>query len=530
MEPGWRSAGQRTAAAEAHHADNGWQPPIPFHQIDLPVFPTEALPVWLLSFVEAVATATQTPVDLAGMLSLSVIAVCCAKKVAVRMREGYVEPVNLFTATALPSGNRKTAVFAAVTKPLEDHERSEAQRTSADISRQRAERQIKESILRGLREKAAGAKAKDQERFTQEAAALAVELDTTCTAAPTRYIADDCTPERLATLLREQGGRIAVMSAEGDVFDLMAGRYSTKGMGNFGVFLRGHAGDSLRVDRMGRSEFVKEPAITIALAVQPDVIRGLADKPGFRGRGLLARFLYALPVSLLGHRDPGAAPVPDEIRAAYHANIIALLNLPFDTDENGDPGPHLLRLSPEAQASVRDLEVWLEPQLSEFGELGGMTDWAGKIVGAVGRIAGNLHMAKFADSSDPWDVPISQETVANAVRIGRYLIPHAKAAFAAMGADAAVEHAKTILRWINHQNARHFTKRDLHQALRGRFKRVEELDAPLALLLTHGFIRRRPERSSGGPGRKQSPTFDVNPLWVPHAAPNGNSEDSEDFE
>ena len=64
---------------------------------------------------------------------------------------------NLFTATALPSGNRKTAVFSAVVKPLEDHERSEAQRTSTEIARQRAELQIKQSILRKLTEQAAAA-------------------------------------------------------------------------------------------------------------------------------------------------------------------------------------------------------------------------------------------------------------------------------------------------------------------------------------------------------------------------------------
>jgi hypothetical protein len=534
VEPGWRSCRQRAAAPQAHHGNGGWELPLPFHQIMLPTFPTEALPAGLRSFVEAEATATQTPVDLAAMLSLSAVAACCAKKVVVQMKEGYVEPVNLFTATALPSGNRKTAVFAAVTKPLDDHERSEVQRTSTEIARQRAGLQIKQSILRRLTEQAAAAKGKEQERQTQEAAALAAELETTSPASPTRYIADDCTPEQLATLLHKQGGRIAVMSAEGDVFDLMAGRYSTKGMSNFGVFLKGHAGDTLRIDRVGRSEFVKSPAITIGLAVQPEVIRGLAERPGFRGRGLLARFLYAVPVSLLGHRDPDPPPVPDEIRAAYHANVIALLNLPFGTDENGDPGPHVLRFSSDAQASVRHFEEWMEPQLSEFGDLGGMTDWAGKLVGAVGRIAGNLHMALFADTSAPWETPIARETVEGAICIARYLIAHAKAAFAEMGADAVVEQAKTILRWIEHQNAHHFTKRDVHQALRGRFKRVEELDAPLGLLCTHGYIGRRPESANVGPGRKPSPAFEVNPRWAFRNTHNPqktgmdrNSEDSE---
>ena len=447
-----------------------------------------------------------------------------------------MEPVNLFTAIALPSGSRKTAVFAAVTKPLEDHERSEAQRTSAEVASQRAVFQIKQSILRKLTEHAAAAKGKEQERQTQEAMALAAELAVGTTVSPTRYIADDCTPERLATLLSEQGGRIAVMSAEGDVFDLMAGRYSPKGMGNFGVFLKGHAGDTLRIDRVGRSEFVKAPAITVGLAVQPDVIRGLAERPGFRGRGLLARFLYALPVSLLGHRDPDAAPVPDDIRAMYQANVVALLNLPFGTDET-PAQPRLLRLSPEAQAKMRAFEVWLEPQLSEFGELGGMTDWAGKLVGAVCRIAGILQMALLAGTNAPWETPVSATTVEHAIWIGSYLIPHAKAAFAEMGADAIVEQAKTILRWIEHKNLPSFTKRDVHQALRGRFKRVEELDPPLTLLLEHGHIRKGPEPTTGLPGRKPSPVFEVNPLWgsqsthsPQNSGPGPISEDSEHCE
>jgi replicative DNA helicase len=100
----------------------------------------------------------------------------------------------------------------------------------------------------------------------------------------------------------------------------MAGRYSVHGVGNFGVFLKGHAGDTLRVDRMGRDEYVKSPALTLGLAVQPEVIRGLAQKQGFRGRGLLGRIIYAPPpVNLLGRRNMNPPPVPDDVRQAYHS-------------------------------------------------------------------------------------------------------------------------------------------------------------------------------------------------------------------
>jgi hypothetical protein len=105
-----------------------------------------------------------------------------------------------------------------------------------------------------------------------------------------------------------------------------------------------------------------------------------------------------------------------------------------------------------------------------------------------------------------------------------YLIPHAQAAYAEMGADEVFEKAKAILRWIGHRQLASFTRRDVHQGMRGMFKRVMELDAPLEVLIERGFVRRRSEKTDAARGRPQSPTFDVNPLWTP------NSEYCEDFE
>src|SRR5580658_2228418 len=101
-------------------------------------------------------------------------------------------------------------------------------------------------------------------------------------------------------------------------------------MSNIGLFLKAHAGDSLRIDRVSRpAEYVDAPALTVGLAVQPEVIRGLAERPGFRGRGLLGRFCYGMPKSLLGSRDTDPPPVAKDVSALYHENILLLLDLPF---------------------------------------------------------------------------------------------------------------------------------------------------------------------------------------------------------
>jgi hypothetical protein len=250
----------------------------------------------LRAFVAAEATATQTLIDLAAMLGLSVVSAACAKKIVVQVKPGYREPVNIYTVTTLPSGSRKTAVFADVTAPLEEFERSETKRTAGEIAKARAAHKIRQARLRRLQEQAANPEEKNRQKHAEEAEALAAELATTPLPTPLRCIADDCTPEKLPALLADNGGRIAVMSPEGDVFDLMAGRYSSRNGPNFGVFLKGHAGDSIRVDRVGRPpEYVNAPAITIGLAVQPDVIRGLAHSLDSAGAVCWRGFFLGCP-------------------------------------------------------------------------------------------------------------------------------------------------------------------------------------------------------------------------------------------
>ena len=58
-----------------------------------------------------------------------------------------------------------------------------------------------------------------------------------------------------------------------------------------------------------------------------------------------------------------------------------------------------------------------------------------------------------------------------------------------------------------------FTRRDAHQAARGRFRKAGDLEPALALLEEHGWLRRVDADSSGPKGgRPPSPRFLVNPM------------------
>jgi replicative DNA helicase len=299
------------------------------------------------------------------------------------------------------------------------------------------------------------------------------------------------------------------------VFDQMAGRYNQQVGPNLGVYLKGHAGDLLKVDRRGRPpEYIQRPCLTIGLAVQPEVLQGLAGRPGFRGRGLLARFLYSLPVSLVGHRRAGAPPVPPTVNDRYALELQALAaSLTTAAGPTSTEGPAVLVLDPEAAELLLAFERDLEPRLAAgSGDLAQLVGWAAKLAGATCRLAALLHLAGHL--RDGWANPIAADTFAGAIRLAGYLVDHARAVFDLMGTDPRLDDARWLLEWINRTNRTQFSRREAHAAApRGRFRKVTDLEPALTLLEEHGWLR-RVDADPPGPngGRPASPRFLVNPL------------------
>jgi hypothetical protein len=508
------SANSASSDSDSHKEPESWSQPVAFHFIQLPEFPRGVLPEWVEAQAKGVAEATQTPRDLSGMLALGVGAAASAKVVEVEVWDGWKEQTNFYSAVGMRSGSRKTTVFQQMTAPIEEYEAQLVEDTAEEIAEQRTKYKVYEERLKKAQMNAAKADSDNLDTLTADALTAAKDLSSIKVPATPRLLVDDASPERLATILADQGGRIALMSPEGGVFDMMAGRYS-QGIPNLDVYLKGHAGDALRVDRVGRpADHVRKPALTISLAVQPDVFQGLAGRPGFRGRGLIGRVAYSIPRDMLGRRAIRPRSVPSAIRLAYKQKVQKLLRL-AESLPDGEREAEVLRFGSEAQDEMEVFLQWIEPKLAEDAEFGDMTDWAGKLAGAVARIAGILHMLDHAGEARPWAHPVAGSTVRRAVKIGKYLVPHAKYALAVMGTDPTVEDAKYILRWIERKANGRFTKRDAFEGTKGRFGKVAELEPGLELLIAHGYIREELHADDRrGPGRRPSPTCEVNPLWI----------------
>jgi hypothetical protein len=322
----------------------------------------------------------------------------------------------------------------------------------------------------------------------------------------------------LTTLLALHGERMAVFSAEGDVFEIIAGRYSSNGAPNLGVYLKAHSGDELRVDRVGRpAEYLHKPALTIGLAIQPDVLHTIQSKPGFRGRGLLGRFLYSLPLDALGSRDANPEPMSESVQATYSRRVRALWALPTNYDERGEIIATPLTFSFPARDLIVGFLRETEPRLGGDGDLHPFTDWAGKLAGAVVRLSGVLHLADLAGTGDAPPCEIQAATVERGIILGRYFLDHAIVAFRAMKADETADDAGDILAWLRKQTRAGvwtFSRREAHHARQHRFTTAEDLEPALRFLEEHGWIRPAPSPETKHKGGRPSMRFEINPKVI----------------
>ncbi len=503
------AAPQATEAVEVSPArtESEWPDVVPLNSSTGPQFPLHALDgsPWLRNFVEGVAVSTQTPADMAGLLSLAAIGAALAGRVEIHVKEGWTQPPNLFAAVFLPPGERKTAAISEVAAPLYDCEQYLVAST-ADARREMVQRERVLKQRQSVLERRA-AKANDEAERGKIFAQLdnvAKELAEIPPHGEPRVLADDVTPEQLATLLLNNKGRMAVFASEASLLEVALGRYSNDSP-RLEVLLKAWDGkEALRVDRRERTEYVPAPLLSLGLAVQPDVLDSLAGSGKVRGRGLLGRFLLAVPQSMLGSRRSDPPVLPHHARSLYHTNVRRLFEILPNHLE-----PYPLHFSAGAWMVLRDYNDGIEQRLGPEGDLACLSDFAGKLVGTLARVAGILHMA----ATFSHEKPVEAATVEAALALGPYLVEHFKVALGIMGHDAHTDNARHVLSWIKRNGKRAFTGREAWQALksRSRFAKTKEVEAALRALEDHGFVFAESPPPRTGAGRPPSTRFNVNP-------------------
>jgi DNA primase (bacterial type) len=284
--------------------DIEWDEPIPFNEIELPDFPYQCLPSPLRHFVEALSESTQTPPEMSGLLSLGILSTALQSHYTVEITSDWKEPLCLFTVAIASPGERKSAVFAKLTAPIVEFEHEQHESNKTIIAQNETEKIVLEKALANAQNQASKTANSENRKKVLD---LSAELAAFEEKHSYRLLVDDTTPEKLTDIMAQQNGCISIFSAEGGVFEMIAGRYD-KNL-NLDIYLKGHAGDTISVDRIGRkSNRISNPRLSMLLTVQPQILSGLMNNSTFRGRGLCGRFLYAICNSKVGKRNVNPPP------------------------------------------------------------------------------------------------------------------------------------------------------------------------------------------------------------------------------
>ena len=468
--------------------------------IRVPDIPAALLPGWVGDMARAVARSTQTPEAMSTLLALSVLATCVQRRFEVSPHDDdYTEPLSLWTLTAMPSGSRKTAVINALTAPVLRWEKLERDRLRREIAGVNAARAVAKKRIEKLTKDAANAdddttRQRLRDEISDEEQDMPVEIF------PPKLFTGDTTAETLQGLLAKQGERMSVLTDEAGIFLVMAGLYSG-GNASLDVFLQGHAGSPVRVDRADREAYMERPALSFGLALQPGVLADVAGGRRFRDSGLLARFLYAIPESNVGKRDVRSrTPIPDRVHESYQRGVYELLE-----GRELIPGrPKVIPFTVAARDTWLDFAEEIEAGQGDGGKFEAIIDWSSKLPGAAARIAGLIEVADVGAGADS----VSEVSVARAVDLCRLLIPHAHEAFGLLGADSIEADATAILKWAKANGLESFKRSTCQKAMEGRFRSVDKLVKAAERLVQRDVMREFKEVNRGAP---PSVCYRVNP-------------------
>jgi replicative DNA helicase len=438
-----------------------------------PPLRTEWLPPVLSSMSEAIAANLSVPPDLPALIGLGVASACACGRIGVQLKPDWYEPAQLFLLGVLDSGEGKTPAFRHMAGQLFKYQAEINKLRAVQIESDKAAMDVLSA------KKQAAIKGKD----TQEARAIAEEIAQFPEVhTMSRFIGGDVTPERIAEIMRDNDGATAQLDDEGELFELLAGRYQD--LPNLNPWLKGYSGGvSLTMERKGGSTIVDNPNLSVLVLAQSYVLDALMDERRMRGKGMLARFLIAAPEPV---REYGEEPdLPAPVVIGYQTHVRELIAL----------RPAILKLTDEA----RELFFGWRNEIRQRQ----WTDWAplkrdgysGKLAGNTARLACILRLWEDSDTYEPIDALLMK----NAIAFTRYFIGHMLHVIGAEG--NLTEHAKETLALLIKNREPVQKERDLKRILRQRklFPTDEAVDLAFSELEREGYIRRTQEQSGGRP-------------------------------
>jgi len=501
---GTNTAGQGTTSTPAKVAalppGEPWPDPIPLTGDEkVPPFPVDELPDVLSAFAQEVAAGAGTQPDLLAAFMLPVVATITARRWVIEIKPGHTEPLNLYLAGIAPPGAMKSFAARAATAPLTELEAELAEQYGPEVAQAASARRIEEGQLARAEKDAATGDAREPKTIeaARIAADLAGKLATTPPPVVPQLFVTDATPEALEVFMMNQGNRSAWLDDEGGLFTMTGGRYSPKGKGtNLDVFLKGHEGGTIKVERAGRAPVhINGAALTVGVLTQPAAFGAFVRSD--EGRGLLQRFLVTRPALDVVDRSIETTPADRHTVAAYRQRIREL----HEESRRHIDAPMVLRFDADAYEVVARSFARHAAELRPGGIFAGdesLMGWGGKLDGATCRLAANLALIE-----NPKVDTVDAVAARRAVALADYFTVHTIKAFGEAGMTDSVRLAVRCLAAVKTLGTDEVSTREVHQKVKGTaaLEKPIEVGEVLRFLADYGWIRGPLENPQGKAGR-----------------------------
>lgn len=457
----------------------------------LPEYPVNVLPRILRGFIRTESDNIQV---FPGMMAIPVfgtLATCVQGNYMINVREGFCEPLSLFTMIIADPSERKTSCISAATRPITTFEIEQNKKLDSKIKAERQQIEALENKAKALKRR------KDFEAVTAIEAEIQQLKDNGTHRL--RLTCDDVTNEALFRLMSENNGRIALVSGEPDIFGMLLGRYQRNT--SLSLFLSPFSGEAVSNDRAGRDEafIIDHPALSIVLASQSYTIEQITSNRELSGRGLLSRFLYGFfPYR---ERDMDGKPLDEQAVTDYNNLIHMLL-------ADHQPEPVIItidRNNTEMYELLNNYHKELEVSRKEYIDV---RDWYGKCFGLMSRILGIIHIVnEFTEHGKVISRTVTTSEVRSAIEITRYFELHTRHAYRIVTRrDSEIEeNAKYLWGKLTKLCKTASDKSDLPtitvtKLLRQarRFDKADQMIDSLNLLEDHGYIKQETFKAGNG--------------------------------
>lgn len=435
-----------------------------------PALDLSLLPPALRDMAVAVADSVGASRELAAVVGLGAGSACITGRVFVQLKPDWKEPGWAFLLVVAKPGEGKTPCFKHLANPLFDWQTTQNCARRVQVEQSGAQRAMLEA------EKVKAIKKGDKEAVRLAVQALAEQEQVFEVG---RFVRGNTTPEAFVQLMSENRGAVAQLDDEGDLLDLLQGRYQE--IPDLSPWLQGYSGgSSVELRRRSGSLFAENAAVSVLALTQPVVLENVLANGRMAGKGFLGRFLVCSPEppdTFVRHKPA----IPMSAGLAYQKALARLLAMP----------EMVLTLEDAAR------EVFLDFEEEIFDKRRG--EWAAlETLGICGKLAGNA--ARLAAILCAWadEKTVSAARMRDAVALARWFAEHMLRLYGAQ--NTVSRQAQEVLTLLQKRGEGCVLERVLTGTLRKRqgFDK-EGFERALCELAARGYIQRDEVKGGGRP-------------------------------